>query len=62
MNLIGWRASKVAMAGRHKLIGDMNSEHGNFTAASLKKYSSENITLKNSYLQEAHTKDDLILK
>lgn len=50
------------MAGRYKLIGDMNSEHGNFTAASLKKYSAENITLKDFYLQGAHRKDDLILK
>lgn len=41
---------------------DMNSEHGNFTAASLKKYSAENITLKDFYLQGAHRKDDLILK
>lgn len=62
MNLIGWRASKVAMAGRYKLIVDMNSEHGNFTAASLKKYSAENITLKDFYLQGAHRKDYLILK
>lgn len=54
MNLIGWRVSKVAMAGRYKLIGDMNSEHG--------KYSAENITLKDFYLQGAHRKDDLILK
>lgn len=40
----------------------MNSEHGNFTAASLQKYSAENITEKDFYLQGAHTKDDLILK
>lgn len=56
MNLIGWRASKVAMAGRYKLIGDMNSEHGNFTAASLMKYSAENITLKDFLLTRSTQK------
>lgn len=38
------------MAGRYKLIGDMDSEHGNFTAASLMKYSAENIALKDFLL------------
>lgn len=52
------------MAGRYKLTEAiaMNLEHGNFTAASLKKYSAENITLKDFYIQGAHTMDDLILK